>query len=173
MLLKQLRTFDSVVKHWTIDPMGRLHCSLDSEYEAPRRLSGAKKVYWQVQVKVKGMYKWRYVHRLMACSWLKRPKSNLLYIVDHKDGNSLNNRIDNLRWVTATANNLNRKCVGLHFNEGLYSPKIAGYVHSRYATTDKELAKELRENLVESYIRYNTRFPENGNRFPHKSIHKY
>ena len=172
-MLKQLRTSEGIVKHWEISPTGRFHCSLDNDYLVPRRLSGAKKVYWQVQIKVNGGYRWRYVHRLMAFSWLKSPKSNLLYIVDHKDGNSLNNRVDNLRWVTATANNLNRKCVGLHFKDGLYSPKIAGYIHTRYATSDKELAKELRSNLVESYIRYNTRYPENGNRFPHKWIHNY
>lgn len=68
---------------------------------------------------------------------------------------------------------LESQMCGLTFQRRAVLSKDRGVCHSRYATTDKELAKELRENLVESYIRYNTRFPENGNRFPHKSIHIY
>lgn len=38
-------------------------------------------------------------------------------VIDHKDGNKLNNRADNLRYVTATVNNRNRR--DLKLNEEL------------------------------------------------------
>lgn len=51
------------------------------------------------------------VHRLVAEAFLPNP-NNLPY-VHHKDGNRLNNKLDNLEWISAEANNLseNRKAV--------------------------------------------------------------
>ena len=63
--------------------------------------------------------------------------------------------------------------IGLVNKDGCWAPKVAGYEHWRYSTPDRELAKMMRDTLVESYVRYNSRFPENGNTFPHSSIHKY
>ena len=42
--------------------------------------------------------KWVRVHRLVAETFFEIPESN--YFVHHKDGNALNNRADNLLWVT-------------------------------------------------------------------------
>lgn len=52
------------------------------------------------------------VHRLMAITFLKKPRSKSQ--VNHKDGNKENNHINNLEWVTPSENvrhylNLNRK----------------------------------------------------------------
>lgn len=47
------------------------------------------------------------IHRLVAEAFIPNPE-NLLEI-DHIDQNSLNNRVDNLRWVTRTENVLNTK----------------------------------------------------------------
>ncbi len=57
---------------------------------------------------VKGYYRFcgKYpVHRAVAELFIDNP-DNKKY-VDHIDGNTHNNRVDNLRWVTATENNQN------------------------------------------------------------------
>jgi hypothetical protein len=53
--------------------------------------------------------KWRilYLHRMLGETFLPNPNNNR--IIDHIDRNRLNNSIDNLRWVSYTENNINRK----------------------------------------------------------------
>ncbi len=43
------------------------------------------------------------VHRLVAKRWLGNPEGKRT--VNHKDGNKLNNNLDNLEWATDTENN--------------------------------------------------------------------
>lgn len=45
------------------------------------------------------------VHRLVACAFLPNPENKP--VVDHIDTNPLNNKVDNLRWVTVQENCLN------------------------------------------------------------------
>lgn len=49
------------------------------------------------------------IHRMVAALFILNP-DNKQY-VDHIDTNRLNNRVDNLRWVTASENNLNKNTV--------------------------------------------------------------
>lgn len=64
----------------------------------------SKSGYYQVSLKINSTNKFsnRYIHRLVAQHWLinndNKPE------VNHKNGNKLNNRIDNLEWVTASEN---------------------------------------------------------------------
>jgi HNH endonuclease len=53
-----------------------------------------------------GAYHKIYVHRAVALAHIPNP-NNYEYI-DHIDRNKLNNKMENLRWVTATMNSLNR-----------------------------------------------------------------
>ena len=170
---KVLRGFQGRIPNFEIDARGHVVCTLDENYTIPRRIVGKKKKYIEVQLIRTGTIKWYLVHRLMAFSWLGPPNNIRKNLVDHIDGDSFNNNVENLRWVTHTANNINKKCHGLVKEGKLYIPKIAGYKHKRFSTPDEELCKMLRDILVESYVRYNCRFPENGNAFPHSSIHKY
>ena len=162
------------IRGWRIGGAGDLLCEYDSDYKPCYRIRGRpNKLYQQVHIITCGRLQWLYVHRLMAFSWLSTPDSPLRFIVDHRNGDSLCNRVENLRWVTITANNLNKKCYGLHEENGWFSPKIGGYVHRRYRTRDVDLALSLRKLLVECYVRYNTKFPNCGSGFPHNCIYKY
>ena len=169
---RQLKTRYGTLKYFSISSNAEILCDLDPCYQVKTRLQGKKKKYKQVQLLQSGNLRWFYVHRIMAFSWLK--KSNpLLTIVDHKDGNSLNNTIDNLRWVTPVGNNMNRACYGLTKYNDMYVPRIAQYDHMRFSSKDEATAIEMRQMLVECYIRYNCRYPERGTDFPHKLISKF
>jgi len=66
--------------------------------------------------------KTKYIHRLLAEAFIPNPKN--LPEIDHIDRNPLNNSLDNLRWVSSSQNNYNRKSKlhtskfrGLHFHK--------------------------------------------------------
>ena len=172
-MFRQLRWKGGLVRHYEINQSGRVRCSLDHTVDIPTRIQGGKKKYRQVQLMVGGgRIRWLYVHRLMGFSWL-RIKHVSQTIVDHIDGNGLNNNLQNLRWVTPRVNNLNRKDIyGLVLEDGLYTPKIMGHTHVRYSTQDEELARLARTILLECYIRYGNKYPEKKI-FPHSKIHLY
>ena len=46
----------------------------------------------------------RYVHRLVAEAFLSDTHTEEKNYVNHKDGNKINNKVDNLEWVTASEN---------------------------------------------------------------------
>ena len=52
------------------------------------------------------------VHRLVAEAFLGTPTSYME--VNHKDGDKTNNPVDNLEWVTSTANKLHATALGLY-----------------------------------------------------------
>lgn len=66
----------------------------------------ARNEYHTVQLSIEGGLKTVMVHRLVAQAFLDKPEGK--DIVDHIDRNKRNNHVDNLRWVTAEENNLNK-----------------------------------------------------------------
>jgi hypothetical protein len=72
--------------------------------EEPRPLSQKidKYGYPAVTMRVHGVNKYSTVHRLVAIAFIKNPLN--LPQVNHKDGNKLNNSVDNLEWCTSGDN---------------------------------------------------------------------
>jgi len=72
----------------------------------------SEKGYSQVRLYVEGKYTWRTVHRWVAEAFI--PNQENKPQVNHKDGNKLNNHVDNLEWVTAKENTQHAWTSGLH-----------------------------------------------------------
>ena len=84
----------------------------------------------------------KFIHRLVATTFLGTPKS-VDYVVNHKDGNKLNNNSDNLEWCTRSENDLHA------FNSKLRSP-MKGEKHHNSKLTKKGVI-EIRKLLSNGY----------------------
>lgn len=77
-----------------------------------RRLSPTKTGYAIVTLYKDGKSTSRAVHRLVAEAFLPNPDN--LQIVNHKDGNKQNNRLENLEWCTQKENVAHAIKMGVH-----------------------------------------------------------
>ena len=172
---RQLRCSAGLIRHYVIDQVGNIRCVMDPTMLVPVRIQGKRKQYRQAQLMRGGVCRWYYVHRLMGFSWLGDPPHPKRRIIDHRNGDSLCNNIDNLRWVTTWANNVNRVRKGQIVQEnGFWHPVVAGHDHFRFRSKEKHVAEAMRSLLIESYVRYSMRFPDcNSVNAPHKNIHQY
>lgn len=85
----------------------------------------------------------RNVHRVIAETFIPNP--NNLPCVNHKDGNKLNNSVDNLEWCTYSENTLHAYHTGLeqkYCGENHHSHKLTKedveYIKRRYIKRDRE-----------------------------------
>ena len=71
----------------------------------------SKNGYKVVALSINGKHKTMYVHRLVAESFIISTIYNL--DVNHKDGNKLNNHVDNLEWLSRSNNMKHAHNIGL------------------------------------------------------------
>ena len=66
--------------------------------------------YFYVHLHKNGKKNHKKIHRLLAETFLTNPRN--LEMVDHKNQNTQDNRLSNLRWASRSVNNINRKTYG-------------------------------------------------------------
>lgn len=106
--------------------------------------------YLGVCLNVDGFQYYRDVHRIVAICFLGPPTQKNMQ-VNHRDGNRLNNRVENLEWVTPSQNIQHAKARGARFGRPLHgeeNPK-AKLTSSLVKTIFK--SKLLASTLAEKY----------------------
>ena len=85
--------------------------------------------YLEILLRTKGVKNVKHfkLHRLIAIYFIPNPDNKEL--IDHIDGNKLNNSIENLRWCNRQENNLNRKNTGKYkkgvsYNNGKFQSSL-------------------------------------------------
>lgn len=109
--------------------------------------SVGKTGYYQIVTKIggrNGRNRLFRVHREYAIAFIPNPHG--LPQVNHKDGNKLNNSIDNLEWCTAAYNTQHAHKLQLTT------------VHRGHENSQSKLSKEDREFILKNYSRYDVNY---------------
>jgi hypothetical protein len=146
------------------------------KYNKERKLSACKNSagYLSVNLCIDKIQKSRIVHQLVAESFLNHKRCGLELVINHKDFDRTNNKLDNIEIVTQRENNNRKhlksssKYVGVHWNKQ-HNKWCSQIVNNRktkhlgYFTTELEASKAyineleiINENsLKEFYRQYN------------------
>lgn len=81
--------------------------------------------YYRVGLSNNKVHKGYLVHRLMAIAFIPNPDN--LEQVNHKDGNKLNNSLDNLEWVTRSENAIHSFKLGLSYQAKAIAINVYSY----------------------------------------------
>jgi hypothetical protein len=116
-----------------------------------------KQGYLQAGFKTKNANKVLEVHKIMAVVFLSHLQCGHKLVIDHIDGNKLNNNIKNLREVTHRINMINRKNIskygtGVDYECGKYRVKIGingKYLNLGRYDTPEEASKVYQLKLMQ------------------------
>jgi hypothetical protein len=104
-----------------------VNCKGGAKKSVPERiLKPSTTTYEMVQLNKLGKYKWRTVHSLVAESFLFHKSKGLKVVIDHIDRDKLNNKLPNLRIVTARENSMNSSHSKGKLEGGRKSSKYVG-----------------------------------------------
>lgn len=101
------------------------------------------------------------VHRLVALTFISNDHPEESPVVNHKDGNKINNHVDNLEWVSYSENSLHAHRTGL-------MPKSNANKHGNHQGEKHWGAKLTDEKVM--FIRKNTR--KNGGKYTNSELSK-
>ena len=110
-----------------------------------------RKLYLFVRIKRPngGKFKNVHVHRAVAESFIDNPLG--LPCVNHKDGCKLNNRVDNLEWVSYKQNTAHAMKLGLFKIKGEYSPFHKLKAHQVIEIVKRKKAGERHQDICHEY----------------------
>jgi hypothetical protein len=116
--------------YYQASSMGRIRrigdCSNQNaswELKSPRILKPKDngKGYSVVTISIDGVHYYRYIHRLVAQTFIDNP--NNYKEINHKDGNKRNNCVDSIEWCDRSYNNKHAYAKGLRSVQGCYGKK--------------------------------------------------
>ena len=96
--------------------------------------------YLYSDIYVDGKKKKIYIHRAVALAFLDNPENKPC--INHKDGNKLNNSVENLEWCTYSENMKHAVSKGLN-----KIPRLSGSEHPMHKLTEENVYK-IRELFV-------------------------
>ena len=123
-----------------------------------------KNGYLQLTLNKNAKRKMVYVHRIVAETFIENSNNNL--VVNHKDGNKLNNNVDNLEWCSYSENNLHsyNKLNRKNSNEGC-TPKSVYIIDTtskslKYFDSIAETSREIKLSTtqINRYIHSNKKW---------------
>lgn len=106
--------------------------------------------YLFVRLCKNGVYKYFSVHRLVALNFIKQPNINL--DVNHKDGNKINNHVDNLEWITRSENVLHALDNGLANRKSISAPIRCINIKTKQQMYFKSMREAERNGFSQSSI---------------------
>lgn len=86
------------------------------------------------------------IHRLVALAFISNPENKLT--VNHKDGNKLNNNVDNLEWSTYSENSKHA------FDNGLNNILDRRYSETKENNPNSKLTQEQVKEIRNKYVPY-------------------
>lgn len=98
-MLKDIKGFDGKIK---VNEIGEVFSFLQRPEGKILKAQADQKGYLRIKITVNRNSRTIKVHRVVAEAFIPNPQN--LPQVNHKDGNKLNNRADNLEWVSASEN---------------------------------------------------------------------
>ncbi|WLF29205.1 NUMOD4 domain-containing protein [Bacillus altitudinis] len=112
----------------------------------PRKTNAKKPYYFLYLLNDKGKYQLVRVHRLVAFAFIPKPIG--CNIVNHIDGNKLNNVATNLEWTDHAGNNRHAYETGLRVGPKKKFRRVAKICKNGSKTIYKSLAQASRENDI-------------------------
>lgn len=112
----------------------------------PRKTSEKKPYYFLYLLNDKGKYQLVRVHRLVAFAFVPKPIG--CNIVNHIDGNKLNNVATNLEWTDHGGNNQHAYDTGLQKGPTKKFRKVAKMLNDKIMETYPSIAQASRDNNV-------------------------
>ena len=149
------------LRHYSIFPDGRVYNELTDRwlkptaYNAASHLRGrAPKYYMRVRLFFGGVMSNHLLHRLVARMFVPNPRPDLFDIVDHINGDGLDNRAENLRWVNQKLNSM-RRVRRPRFVEGYGWRITVNYRKNFFPTREEAQAHAEQRSLADFDREYN------------------
>lgn len=138
---------------------GRVYSLLRNKFLKPDIVQG----YKQYTLSINGKPKKYKAHRLVAFFFCDPPDNYKELVVNHKDGNKLNNTPENLEWCTQWYNNYHARINGLN--------NISESNSKRW--DDTEFRKRTSKHFSEARLRDGSSKGEKNGRFRYRIYDKY